>query len=150
MGIGVVAKNHLQPPKTMFLPENYNLKAPELLYGLIFIMPFAYHSHVICMHQFFIYMYSYAIRMSLVCHSYVTCMYSCVIRMSLVCTRMLSVCYSYVLICHPYFTRMYSYVIRMSLVTYEPMNHEPILSDNKKRMKLVKLPVIFEVLRLPI
>ena len=50
-----------------------------------------------------------------VCHSYVTCMYSYVIRMSLVCTRMLFVCHSYVLICHPYVTRMYSYVTRMSL-----------------------------------
>ena len=61
-------------------------------------------------------MYSYAIRMSVVC-----------IRMSSVChsyvlvchpyvTRMSSVCHSYVLVCHPYVTRMYSYVIHMSLV----------------------------------
>ena len=69
-------------------------------------------------------------RMSSACHShvpvcdaYVTRIYSYVIRMSLVCTRMSSichlhvpVCHSYVLVCHPYVTRMYSYVIRMSLV----------------------------------
>ena len=34
-------------------------------------------------------------------------MYSYVIRMSLVCTRMSSVCHSYVLVCHPYVTRMW-------------------------------------------
>ena len=51
-----------------------------------------------------------------VCYWYVPGMYSYVIRMSLVCTRMSTVCYSYVLICHPYVTRMYSFVVRMSLV----------------------------------
>ena len=82
-------------------------------------------------------MYSYIIRMSLVCtrtssvyHSYilvchlcVTCMYSYVtlihsyvICISLVCTLMPSVCHSYVVVYHLYVTRMYSYVIRMSLV----------------------------------
>ena len=50
----------------------------------------------------------------LVCHPYVTRMYSYVIRMSLVCNPMSFVCHSYVLVCHPYVTRMYSYVIRMS------------------------------------
>ena len=72
-------------------------------------------------------MYSYVIRvrllctrMSSVCHSYVlvshpfvTRMYSYVILMSLVIS---SVYHSYVLVCHPYVTRIYSYVIRMSLV----------------------------------
>ena len=43
-------------------------------------------------------------------------MYSYVIRMSLVCTRMSSICHWYVLVFHPYVTGMYSYVIRMSLV----------------------------------
>ena len=43
------------------------------------------------------------------CHAYVTCVYSYVIRMSLVCTRMSSVCHSYVLVCHPYVTRMWFY-----------------------------------------
>ena len=56
--------------------------------------------------------YSYV----LVCHSHVTRMYSYVIRISLLCTRMSSVCHSYVLVCHLYVTRMYSHVIRMSLV----------------------------------
>ena len=39
----------------------------------------------------------------LVCHPYVTRMYSYVIRMSLVCTCMSFVCHSYILLCHPYF-----------------------------------------------
>ena len=39
----------------------------------------------------------------LVCHPYVTRMYSYIIRISLVCARILSVCHSYVI-------RMYSYV----------------------------------------
>ena len=43
-------------------------------------------------------------------------MYSYVIRMSLVCSRVSSVYHSYVLVFHPYVTRMYSHVIRMSLV----------------------------------
>ena len=51
-----------------------------------------------------------------VCFWYVTDMYSYAIRMSLVCTRMWSVCYSCVLVCHLYVTRMYSYVFGMSLV----------------------------------
>ena len=54
--------------------------------------------------------------LSLVCHPYVTCMYSYVMRMSLVCTCMSFVCHSYVLVCHSYVTRMYSYVIHMSLL----------------------------------
>ena len=88
------------------------------------------HSYVIRMslvcHPCVTGMYSYAIRMwlvctrissvchssVLVCHPYVTRMYS----MSSVCTRMSSVCDLYVLVCHPYVTHMYSYVIRMSLV----------------------------------
>ena len=36
-------------------------------------------------------------------------MYSYVIRMSLVCTRISSVCHSYVLVCHPYVIRMWFY-----------------------------------------
>ena len=51
----------------------------------------------------------------IVCHLYVTRMYSFIIRMSLLCTPYV-LCYSYVLICHLYVTPMYSYVIRMSLV----------------------------------
>ena len=58
----------------------------------------------------------------LVCHPNVTRMYSYVIRMSLVCTRMSYVCQEYVLICHPYVTRIYSYVIRTSLVC-TPMSY---------------------------
>ena len=70
MGIRVVAKSHLQPPKNNVFDtnnfENYNLKATDPLYSLIFIMLFACHLHVICMHLCFIYMYLYAICMSLV------------------------------------------------------------------------------------
>ena len=36
-------------------------------------------------------------------------MYSYIIRMSLVCTRMSPLCHSYVLVSHLYVTRMYSY-----------------------------------------
>ena len=36
-------------------------------------------------------------------------MYSYVIRMSLVCTRMSSVSHSYVFVCHPYVIRMWFY-----------------------------------------
>ena len=68
-------------------------------------------------------MYLYVTRMSPVCHPYVTRMYSYVIRVSLVCTRMSPVCHSYVLVYHPYVTRMYSYVIRMSLVCGSTINH---------------------------
>ena len=89
-------------------------------------MSFACHSHVICMRSFFIYMYTYAIRMSVVCtrissvrHSYVLVCNG----MSLACTRVSSafhshvlLCHSYVLVCDPYVTLMHSYVIRMSLV----------------------------------
>ena len=66
-------------------------------------------------------MYSFVIRMSLVCtcitlvcHSYVPEFYP--IRMAPVCTRMLSVFHSYVLVYHPYVTHLYSHVIRMALV----------------------------------
>ena len=69
-------------------------------------------------------MYSYVIRMSLVC----TCMSivlmsllctrmsSYVTHMSLVCNCMPSICHSYVLIYHPYVTPVYFYVIDMSFV----------------------------------
>ena len=83
------------------------------------------------MRSYFICMYSYAIRMSVVCthissvcHSYVLCtrMSSVCIRMPSVCTRMSSLCHSYVLACHPYVTHIYLYVIRMSLVCGFTMN----------------------------
>ena len=97
MGIEVVAKNHLEPPKTMFLPQIIlRFKGPKSF--IRFNISFACHLHVICISSYFIYMYSYAIRMSVVC------------------ARMSSVSHSHVLVCHPYVTRMYWYVIRMSLV----------------------------------
>ena len=79
----------------MFLPqknfENYDLKAPNPLYGLIFFLSFSCHLHAICMRSYFIYMYWYVIRI----YSYVIRMSLVCIRMSLVCTRMSSVCHSY-------------------------------------------------------
>ena len=115
MGIKVVAKNHLQPRKTMFLPQII-LKIKKLKSSKSFIrfnISFACHLHVICIRSYFIYMYSYAIRMSVVS------------------TRMSPVCHSYVIVCHPYVTGMYSYVsrmyssvIRMSLVCGFTMNHK--------------------------
>ena len=108
MGIEAIAKNHFQPPKTIILPkkklENYDLKVPNLLYDLTFIMSFVCHLHIICMRSYFTYMHSY------------------VIRMSVLCTRMSSICHLYVPVCHRYVTRMYSYVIRMSLPCGFTMN----------------------------
>ena len=57
-------------------------------------MSFTCHSHLICVRSCFIYMYLYAIRMSLVCT---------------LCTRMSSVCHSYVLVCNSYVTRLRFY-----------------------------------------
>ena len=48
--------------------------------------------------------------------SYFIYMYAYGIRVTVVWTRMSSVCHSHVLECHPYITHMYSYAIRMSLV----------------------------------
>ena len=50
-------------------------------------------------------------------------MYSYVIRMPLVCTRMPFVCYLYVLVCHPYVTRLWFY--------HEPF----LFTDWQKRAK---------------
>ena len=91
-------------------------------------MSFACYLHVTFMRSFFIYMYSYVIRMSVVCTPMSSACHSYVLvcnGMSLGCTRMSSVCqsrllvchlhvtrmYSYVLVCHPYVTCMYSYVL---------------------------------------
>ena len=86
--------------------------------------------YVLVCHPYITRMYSYVIRMLvvctsmssvchlyvLICHPYDTRMYSKVIYMSLICTHMPSVCHSYVFVCHQYVTRMYSYVTCMSLV----------------------------------
>ena len=120
--------------------ENYDLKAPDLLCGLIFLMSFACQSCVTRMCLYFIYMYMYGIHMSLVCTRMSSVYHSYVLvcdGMSLVCTRMSSVYHSYVLVCdgmsfvcsgmssvfhshllvcYLYVTRMYSHVIRISLV----------------------------------
>ena len=89
--------------KSDILKENYQKALKKIT---LFFFPTACHPYVtrvsfVCK--------SYV----LVCHPYVTRMYSYVIRMSLVCTRMSSVCHLYVLVCHPYVTRMYLYVTPM-------------------------------------
>ena len=116
--------------------ENYDLKSSTPLNGLIFLMISSCHSHAICMRSYFIYMYSNAIRMWVVCtrissvyHSYVLVFNGAsltfilmssvcdlyVIRMSPVCTRMSLVCHSYVIRTSLLYTRMYLYVVLMSL-----------------------------------
>ena len=60
--------------------------------------------------------------LSTVLFPYVTRIYSYAIRMSLVC-------HSYVLVCHPYVTHMYSHVIRMSLVCGFTKNHSEAYLD---------------------
>ena len=111
--------------------ENYDLKAPNPLYGLIFLMscacqsnvnymacilsiytrmPFVCQSYVLVRHLYVTSMYLYVMLCHLyvlVCHPYVTSMYSYVIRVSLVSTHMPSVCHSHVLVCHLYVTRMW-------------------------------------------
>ena len=69
--------------------ENYNLKVPNPLYGLIFLC----HLHVICMLFVCTHILSICTHMS-----YVSRMYAYVIRMSLICARMSSICHSYILL----------------------------------------------------
>ena len=113
MGIGTT-KNHLQLPKTMFLPQKM-LKITISNYQIRYTVKYSCYSHVIRMSVVFtrlsLVYHSYVIRISLLCHPYVICMCSCVIR----ATRMSLVCYAYV-------TRIYSYVIRMSLVCHLYVN----------------------------
>ena len=62
-------------------------------------------------------------------HLFVSRMYSYIIRMSLLCTRMSSVCQWYVLVPHLYVNCMYSYFIRMSLVCtgMSSVCHSPVV-----------------------
>ena len=106
----------------MFLQKQFwkvDLKAPNPLYSLIFLISFSSHSYVICMsfvcQSYVLICNSYVIRMLLVCACMSFVCNSCV-RKSSVYTRMPLVCLSYVLVCHPYVTCMYSYVIRMSRI----------------------------------
>ena len=93
-------------------------------------MLFSCHSHGICIRTYYIYMYSYVIRMSvvctlmssvcylyvLVCNGMSLVLYSYFIRMSLAFIHVSSVCDSYILACYPYITRMYLQFLRMSFV----------------------------------
>ena len=98
------------------------------------------HLDVICMRSYFIYMYSYAIPMSVVCTRVSSVCHSYVLISNLYVTLMYShvICMS--LVCHPYVTRMYSYVIRMSLicsvchqyVTRMWFYHEPFCVTNSR------------------
>ena len=127
-----MTKNLLHQHRAVFLKQivkNNDLKAPNPLCNLIFLMSFTCKSYVLVYHSYVIHRSLVCTRISSVCHlyvlvcnPYVTRMYSHVIRMSIVCTRMSSVCHSYVLVCYPYVTRMYSYAIRMSLICGFTMN----------------------------
>ena len=121
MGIGKT-KNHLQLPKTMFLPQKM-LKITISNYQIRYTVKYSCYSHVIRMsvvftrlslvyHSYVLVCYPYFTHMSLVCYLYVLVCYPCHSYV----TGMLSICHSYVLVCHPYVTRIYSYVILMSLV----------------------------------
>ena len=129
MGIEAVVKNHLEPPKAIFLPQKFGNLRPKTSKSFIrfsisyvILMPFAWYLYVLifCLHV-------------LVCHSFVSRMYSYVIRMSLIYTRMSSACHSYVLVCHPCVTYIYLYVIRLSLVCCFTMN----------RLKIILLDFMF-------
>ena len=107
-------------------------------------------------------MYSYVIRMSLVCNRMLSVCHSYVIRMSLLCTCMSSVCHSYVIrmslvrhpyvtrmtsVCHPYVTRMYSYVTRMwfyheflRILFFTPLKYAQLLKKTLKK-RLVTTPI---------
>ena len=122
MGIEVVAKNYLQPSKTMFLSQFWKLRSKisksfkRFDISHVTRMSFACYLFALI---FFLYV--------LIFHSYVSRMYSYAIRTSLVRTRMASVCHSYVLVSHPYVTRMWFY-------------HEPTLKafdDFKNKQKSV-------------
>ena len=93
MGIGVVAKNHLQPPSTMFLQQIiWKLRSKSS-------------------RSFIRFNISYVIRMSFAC--------ACILP---IYTRIPFVCQSYIFVCHSYVTRLHSYVICMSLVCSFAMN----------------------------
>ena len=97
MGIELVAKNHLQPPKTIFLSHFSRMYLYVIRMSLVCSrMSSVCHLYVLVCHP-------YVTRM----HPYVIRMYLYVIRMSLVCTRISPVCRSYVLVRHPYVTRMW-------------------------------------------
>ena len=129
MGIGTT-KNHLQLPKTMFLPQKM-LKITISNHQIRYTVKYSCYSHVIRMsvvftrlslvyHSYVLVCHPYVIRISLLCHPSVTRMlFVCarvlsvslvyhwyVIHMSLVCTRMSSVCHSYLLVCHLCVNRM--------------------------------------------
>ena len=76
--------------------EIYDLKGPNPLYDLIFLMSLSCCLYGISMRSYFIYMYLY------------------VIRFSVVCTRTSFACHSYVLLCHPYVTRIWFYHERLN------------------------------------
>ena len=139
----LVTKNLLHQHKAVFLTQivkNNDLKPPNPLYNLIFLMSFASQLYVL-VYNSYVFLHYYIIRMSLVCipmssachlyallcHSYVTRMYSYVIRVSLVCTRMSFICHSYVLVCHLYVT-LYVLVCH-PCVTRMWFYHKPNISE---------------------
>ena len=127
MGIEVVAKNYLQPSKTMFLSQFWKLRSKISKSFKRFDI-----SHVIRM-SFACYLFALIFFLYvLIFHSYVSRMYSYA-----------SVRHSYVLVWHPYVTRMYSYLIRMSLVCGFTMNLHWRLSTILKTSKKVYQVMFF-------
>ena len=108
-------------------------------------MPFACHSHTICMslvctsmssvcHSYILVCHPYGIRMSLICHLYVTHMYSYAILMSLVCTRMSPIFHSYVVL--PWIIWYYiskDYTMQMFMkVTANSIKHNAKSAERQK------------------
>ena len=89
-----VAKNHLQPPKTIFLPQ-------------IILKFMILKIQILCT--------VYAICMLFVCQSYVLVCHTYIICMSLVCTCISRVCHSYVLVFYLYVLVYHSHVSLMYL-----------------------------------
>ena len=116
MGIVVVAKNHLQPPKIILKIISKNSKS-FIRFNISQVI--ACYSHVICMSIV-------CTRKSHVYNLYDIRMYAHVIQMSLLCALILSICTLMSCVCH-------SYVICMSFVcsfTMNPHNYAKIKIDS--------------------
>ena len=92
------------------------------MYSHVNCMSLVCQSYVLLRHSYFTrIMYSYVIRMSLVC----TRMPPVCNPISLVCTRISPACHSYVLVCHPYVIRLCFY-------------HEPLFSNTFLTLRRIK------------
>ena len=92
------------------------------MYSHVNCMSLVCQSYVLLRHSYFTrIMYSYVIRMSLVC----TRMPPVCNPISLVCTRISPACHSYVLVCHPYVIRLCFY-------------HEPLFSNTFLTLRRIR------------